>query len=341
MENNWPVVYNAGKPWNGPGPFDQYIQDRTSWESKLRSFGLPSPVRGDFFEGVSRVTNFVPAQSPTEWHVSAPLAIHRYFRATSQGESDDLPIIAAGGRALRAGPKLFRPTTRECEPLEHVELTLPGDAYRLPFPVCVVEFPPDYATTRLIPAVAFGEAIRPGFCVVCQEGGVVVAGLAYPVVVGEAGWNFYSIGVSRWRFEEMFVYHAASSAKHLPFFRAALNYLLLAAGTKRLICPPDPTQVRSLRQRMKRAKKDRDEDKFESLRTRLRRLPSVYALSQEIKLFDRGQPPTDLNPDADGTPKTPHWRKGHWRLMAVGAGRTERKAVFIKPVLVNGHLLPG
>jgi hypothetical protein len=341
MQSNWPVVYRSSQPHRGPGPFEEYVLFRNRWVSKLRSFGVPSPVNGEFLEGVSRVTNFVPAPLPTEWHVSAPLAIHAYFRATCGGGSDDLPIVAAVGRSLRAGPKLFRPAARECEPLEHVELSLPADDYRLPFPVCVVEFPPDYATDRIIPSTVLGESVRPGFCVVCQEGGVVVAGLAYPVVVGDVGWDFYTVGVSQGRFEDMFDRHATSSAKHVPFLRAALNYLLLAAGANRVISPPDPTQVRSIRRRIKRASKERNKDKLEELRTRLRRLPSVYALSQEIRLFDREQPPPDPNPDADGSPKSPHWRKGHWRRVAVGTGRAERKVVFIPPVLVNGHLLPG
>lgn len=126
-----------------------------------------------------------------------------------------------------------------------------------------------------------------------------------------------------------------------PLVRVALNFLMLAAGNHRLVGPANPAQARTLRERIKRARQDRKKDRLEELRTRLRRLPSVYTLAQEVRLFDREQPAATPNSDADGTPKTPHWRKGHWRRVAFGAGRTGRKAVFIKPVLVNGHLLPG
>jgi hypothetical protein len=34
------------------------------------------------------------------------------------------------------------------------------------------------------------------------------------------------------------------------------------------------------------------------------------------------------------SPRT-HWRRGHWRRVAVGQGRTERKVIWIQPVLVN------
>ena len=37
----------------------------------------------------------------------------------------------------------------------------------------------------------------------------------------------------------------------------------------------------------------------------------------------------------------PHWRRGHWRRVAIGQGRGERRNVWIKPVLVNQHLVSG
>jgi hypothetical protein len=31
----------------------------------------------------------------------------------------------------------------------------------------------------------------------------------------------------------------------------------------------------------------------------------------------------------------PHWRRGHFRRQAVGAGRTERKIIWIEPILIG------
>jgi hypothetical protein len=163
--------------------------------------------------------------------------------------------------------------------------------------------------------------------------------LAYPGA-GAFQWDFFTVGVRDMRFEDVLATSQGAVAKHVPFVRVALNYLLLATGHTRLVCPPNPAQVRHIRAKIKRAKKDRKKDKVDELRSRLRRLPSVYALAQEIKLFDREQPPVDRNPEADGTPKRPHFRKGHWRQVAVGAGRVGREWRFIRPVLVNGHLMP-
>ena len=41
---------------------------------------------------------------------------------------------------------------------------------------------------------------------------------------------------------------------------------------------------------------------------------------------------------ASGTHASPrsHWRRGHWRRQPIGEGRTERKLVWIEPMLING-----
>ncbi|MCT7984916.1 hypothetical protein NG796_16720 [Laspinema sp. A4] len=51
------------------------------------------------------------------------------------------------------------------------------------------------------------------------------------------------------------------------------------------------------------------------------------------------QPQTErISRSAHSTHATPrtHWRRGHWRRVAVGEGRQERKWRWIQPVLVNG-----
>jgi hypothetical protein len=341
MENNWPVVYNAGKPWNGPGPFQRHIE--LEGANALGWNALDCHFAGD-----------------GRGQVGVQFGLQQQREYARLGVKDATAFVAKAiiGKAILAGPKLFRPTARQSEPLEQVELSVRVADYRQPFPTCVVEFPDDYATIRLIPAAVAGSMfVRPGFAVAHQENGVIVVALVYPPVCGHEGYYSCHMGLATGVIEEILLEYATISDGHttpppglyseggpsewfIPFVRVALNFLMLAAGGHRLIGPANPAQAKTLRERIKRAKKGRQKDKLKDLRNRLRHLPSVYALAQEIKLFDREQPPTDPNPDADGTPKTPHWRKGHWRLMAVGVGRTERKRVFIKPVLVNGHLLP-
>lgn len=342
MESNWPVVYNAGTPWNGPGPFEQHV-------AREGAKALEWNARDSHFAGDGR----------GQVGVQFGLQQHREYARLDVKDATAFVAKAIIGKAILIGPKLFRPTSATCEPLEQVELNVPVADYRQPFPTCVVEFPDDYATARLIPAVVAGSVfVRPGFAVAHQESGVIVVALVYPPVCGHVAYYSCHMGLATGVIEEILLDYAAISDGHTtpppelyteggpaawftPFVRVALNFLMLAAAGHRLVGPANPAQARTLRERIKRAKKERRKDKYEELRTRLRRLPSVFTLAQEVNLFDREQPPADPNPDADGTPKTPHWRKGHWRRVAVGAGRTGRKLVFIKPVLVNGHLLPG
>lgn len=336
MESNWPVVHTAGKPWNGPGPFEQYVAAVEAHSPKIpRSHISP-------FVLIATGMSFHPAPPPNEVRVQSRTLLGLWMRAKEEatGGGDDTPLHAAVGRAILAGPKLFRPTARECEPLEQVEVGLTAADIALPFPVCVVEFPPDYAADRIIPSPTDAEPVRPGFVVAVQENGVLIVNVVLPETQNDFLNDFLYLPVNESTVEEALGRAGVRGAAYVPFVRAALSFLMLAAGRHRLVGPANPAQARTLRERIKRAKKERKKDKYEELRSRLRRLPSVYSLAQEVKLFDREPPPADPNPDADGTPKTPHWRKGHWRRAAVGAGRTERRPVFVKSVLVNGHLLP-
>lgn len=341
MESNWPVVYTAGTPWSGPGSFESYAAAVEAAMQQRFGRGVARIGRGDsFLIQIARGITFHPSPPPAEIgaHYSPPV---RLLLASNAGAGlGDALMLAAVGRAVASGPKLFRPSPRECEPLEQVEVGLTAAEITLPFPVCVVEFPPDYAANRIVPSPNDGSLIRPVFAVALEENGVVVVLIALSEKPGGRDFDTTGLPVSRSTVEEVIGRADERGTRFVPFLRVVLNFLMLAAGGHRLVGPANPAQARTLRERIKRARKERDKDKLENLRTRLRRLPSVFALAQEISLYDREQPPAEPNPDADGTPKRPHWRKGHWRRVAVGAGRAERKWACIKPVLVNGHLLP-
>jgi hypothetical protein len=49
---------------------------------------------------------------------------------------------------------------------------------------------------------------------------------------------------------------------------------------------------------------------------------------------------SDTHADSD-VQRRPHWRRGHWKMQAHGPGLTQHKRLFIKPVIVNRHLLVG
>jgi hypothetical protein len=122
------------------------------------------------------------------------------------------------------------------------------------------------------------------------------------------------------------------------FARVALNFLKLATGITRQVGSANPVLGDAIKRRLHRTS---NPDKIEELKARLRRIPTICELTQNIRLYDREPPPPQSQAEQPGTPKTPHWRKGHWRRVAIGQGRKDRKSIFIRPVLVNAHLLPG
>jgi hypothetical protein len=71
----------------------------------------------------------------------------------------------------------------------------------------------------------------------------------------------------------------------------------------------------------------------------LRMAAQLYGFSQDIVLY--GEERSPAAPEGSGAEphRRPHWRRGHWTTHAHGPDLSLRKRLFIKPVLVNRHLL--
>ena len=69
-----------------------------------------------------------------------------------------------------------------------------------------------------------------------------------------------------------------------------------------------------------------------------------YQLNQKILLFDRETPNTNEtseNPEKTIKSISCHWRRGHYRNQVCGERNSQRKIIFIKPVLVKKDLYVG
>jgi hypothetical protein len=80
-------------------------------------------------------------------------------------------------------------------------------------------------------------------------------------------------------------------------------------------------------------------------RRQLRTLPQVYGFDQHITVFEEEKVPSERRQGNGGWAVGPHWRRGHWRRLpgyreAEARGETAGR-VFVRPVLVNAHLLVG
>src|SRR5262249_27702497 len=75
-------------------------------------------------------------------------------------------------------------------------------------------------------------------------------------------------------------------------------------------------------------------------RRSLRLAPQRYGFAQAVVLHEEERQTDAVQAEGCSPgPRRPHWRRGHWKMHAHGPGRSLRKRVFIKPVLVNRHLM--
>jgi hypothetical protein len=122
--------------------------------------------------------------------------------------------------------------------------------------------------------------------------------------------------------------------------RVAVNsmLLLMQQGCKHL-GPANESLYRRLQHYLEMARK-RGEGIAEAQRA-LRIVPQLYGFDQEIVRHEEVREGSGSRGDGDGPPVRPHWRRGHWKMQPYGPGRSERKRILIKPILVNKHLMDG
>jgi hypothetical protein len=267
------------------------------------------------------------------------------------------------------GPKLYCPTLEEWEALARVELRVPLDLYRQPFPTVAVS----------IPAGAFGRASAalgtPSFVVVrhwrAEPPGL--GGLVSGIIVGDNFASNYEIdfrfmwcddgaetiesklqAIAESSLEERYGDDAQRLAADAVLYklqenepemvakikRAVLNAcLLLSQHAPRLIGPVNPTHAAKL---AASARKRLPPAVALAHAKALRLMPVVYGFHQHIRVVERVTEP-EPDPAAAGThpPKRPHWRRGHWLHQVFGKGRADRVLQFRPAKLVNEHLLSG
>lgn len=127
----------------------------------------------------------------------------------------------------------------------------------------------------------------------------------------------------------------------LPYLRIALNAMLaMTYGVDGNKVNFTPQQRQSKKTLQKRAA---GKDKFIALRARLQlaALPTYFQFDQKIKAFGEQQTPASPSSNTTGSPKKPHWRKGHWRWQAIGKGRLEREMIWIRPILIRADRFGG
>lgn len=341
MKTNWPVTYRErGGKREQESLFARHLREMRQYFRKLQENGQWPFGPGDPMAQLAEAATFAADSSPQEVGVWVPGDLAD--RLLKIGHPGQIALWAAFGKAVVQGPKIFRPTAEQCEPLEQVDLTLDADDYHLPFPTCIVEFPADYSKNRIVHSSSSNN--QPGLLIVTQQDGLIYTCLYLPNTTGSVDKHkIFTIVIGSDTLEECLSAAAEevpSTSAVLPAFRAALNYLLLSATSgMRAVPQPRSDKEKHLREQLKRAKHNGREDLVEKLKQRLAKLPTIYELAQHVCLYRRDTTPSETH-EGDGTPRRPCWVRGHWHTVCYGPRHSLRKLMFYEPHLRNAHLLP-
>ena len=262
------------------------------------------------------------------------------------------------GQLLSHGPKIFRPSLAQCLALEQVAPRIPLDAYAQPYPVMLVEFPEGYRRSH---------ACAPIDPVLVQNGVVDHAPMA--VLIGTAPlaepviWLCVLFdsrlaarlaivptdptiedGLVREFGEHSYIALGQLSQGERAITAGAIRLavsamLLLAEFGCKPLGPVNEAHYGRLRHYAQQARK-RQRGVAEADRN-LRLAPQLYGLAQEIVLHEHATPHSGPTTENSEETRRPHWRRGHWKMQPHGPALALRKRIFIKPVLVNGHMLCG
>lgn len=257
----------------------------------------------------------------------------------------DLFFISS--KVLASGQKTIRLSQEWCEAFENTELTLQFQDYRQPFQTMVIELPANYAERKFVP----GGGDYPEFVVVHHEENEHV--LLFELVFRNSQMNTLASYRLYDAIESVLQrlviaplddvgFDTTGTEGHLtPFLRIALNAIIaMTYGTEwqKLAATQNERQTEK---NLKRRRRGNDKTTAAKARLRLGTLPEVFQFDQTIKAFEDQRHTADDALDQDGTPKSPHWRRGHWRHQAVGHGRTQRELRWIRPMLINAGRFKG
>lgn len=260
-----------------------------------------------------------------------------------------------------AGPKVFRPTLEQCLAMEQVAPRIAISDYAQPYPVMVIDLPEEYQKQRVsafgstqgIPAhapacILIGAYGQPPWTIwldIVFNSGVGIQWALLPTDATIEDGIIREFGQDSYLPADLPANCFGSDERRIVagLLRLAVNAMLLLADFGcRHLGPLNPSHFRRLERYAALARRrNRGTGKIEAERN-LRLAPQLYGFPQDIVLH--GEERSGGDPPASGTQeeeshRRPHWRRGHWKMHAFGPGLRQRKRLFIKPVLVNRHLL--
>ncbi len=237
-------------------------------------------------------------------------------------------------KCLAGGPKLLRPTVEQCEALKRVDIIIAFKDYQQPFPTFMVEFPEEF---RQDLSEAYDSECP--FAVVTHHNAQAIMTVALRrnhdnvTRVMSNRWATIEEGLStRVIDDEDEQADAVDQAQVVQ--RVAINFglLMMYYGVREgsYANPDHDNLVRLARKKNK--------DKAARAQRLLAGEIRCIAFTQDVVAHRTRQCHDYVR--GSGT-KCVHWRRGHFRNQPYGAGRTKKRIVFIKPILINSNQFVG
>lgn len=259
------------------------------------------------------------------------------LRMIGRMEGGALIRMYAYSKTLASGPKLLQPTAEQCEALRHVDVNVSLGEYEQPFASFIVELPMEFRKTMTEafswPCARFVVNYhdrRTGYLLsFCERG---------PSEPGS--FNVISPRPEFATIEHALQYTAEQDGDDLRqgavLQRIACNFgLLLTRFGVRDHGPPDPNRL-AKQTRQGRSGNARKAGKAQALADAA---ISRIAFQQDVVFFDEIKGSERSEPT--GQKKRTHWRRGHFRRQRHGIGLSERRLVFIRPMLINAEHFHG
>jgi len=258
----------------------------------------------------------------------------------SRGESGSLIQLLAYSKLLATGPKIVQPTAEQCEALLHVDLNLRFRDYEQPFPTFVVELPfeiqrkltEQYSLRCPRFVVPYHDRPNNFLAVFCEQGGKEFSGGICTVFSRNSWDEMMEVPLQKINGEE-----GSDFQQAIAIQRIALNLSLLL--TRYGFQDDGPLDPKAFDKQWKSVN-----SKSQRKRQRARHLLNSsfhgISLSQDVQLANKTEP---MKPFcvSEGSLKSPHWRRGHFRQARVGIGRSDTRLVFVRPSFINAGQFKG
>jgi len=258
-------------------------------------------------------------------------------------------------KSLAGGPKLFRPLPEQCEALQHSSASYSFDDYKQPYPVIILEIPPDYGNTL---KQEYQIPDTPKFVLVHHDDQKKFINVSAffnrsnvitHVTPRRDEFKTIEDAIIRSRpnrndglakeFMPNLVNAEFDAAENVQ--RLGVNFaMMMSLYSVKDYGPIDPQKYKQWQQEA-RAKRRGNIPTRRAMEAQVNIAASVNILKfdQKVEFYDEvvENVPEGEAVEMDLLKKSPrsHWRRGHFANQPYGVGLRERKIIFRKPVLVR------